>query len=416
MILPDGRDYQCVFATCDRLGHPAVVKDEHVPVPVTSQMPGADPFLTMIGVNSSFRRDVLVEVGGFDEEYEYYLDETDICARVNDLGYAIRFSDRGVVHHYVLPSHIRDAPERVRSLYPFIKNKAYFAWKFGRSYYSDSQIDRDNRAHADRWLDHELQRRDKPGRREVRQQVARALHDGRERGQRAGSRKAEIGAPSTAFLPFPRLRPAGKKLIVGFVSQGYPPQDPAGIARYTHALAEGLARRGHEVHVFTRQPQHAETSFEGNVWVHRSPDADEPWLGAIEEPLVRAACARMEAVHQDLLRVGSRRPFDLIQTPNWDSEGLLVACDDDFRTVVSLQTTTRIMQKLNANWNSKGVDLMAALEKTHLCQAKDIHALSDSVRQHAIDDYGVDPEKVRIHVIPLGLPDRRPEHHRTADR
>ena len=112
------------------------------PSPLASQMPGADPFLTMIGVNSSFRRDVLVEVGGFDEEYEYYLDETDVCARVNDLGYAIRFCDRGVVHHYVLPSHIRDAQERVRNLYPFIKNKTYFAWKFGRSYYSDSQIDR----------------------------------------------------------------------------------------------------------------------------------------------------------------------------------------------------------------------------------------------------------------------------------
>ena len=121
----------------------------------------------------------------------------------------------------------------------------------------------------------------------------------------------------------------------------------------------------------------------------------------------------MEAVHQDLLRVGSRRPFDLIQTPNWDSEGLMVACDDDFRTVVSLQTTTRIMQKLNpATWNSKAVDLLAALEKTHLRQAEDIHALSHSVRQHAVDDYGVDPEKVRIHVIPLGLPDRSREHRR----
>ena len=223
--------------------------------------------------------------------------------------------------------------------------------------------------------------------------MATALIDGRERGRSAAHERPAIGAAPDRVPAVPSAA-AGRQETHRRIrfSQGYPPQDPAGIARYTHALAEGLASRGHEVHVFTRQPQHPETSFEGNVWVHRSPDADEPWLQAIEEPPVRGPARRMEAVHQDLLRVGSRRPFDLIQTPNWDSEGLLVACDDAFRTVVSLQTTTRIMQKLNPNWNSKAVDLMAALEKTHLRQARDIHALSHSVRQHAVADYGVDPE------------------------
>ena len=415
-ILPNGRDYQFVFATCDRLGNGAVVDLDQVPIPLASQMPGADPFLTMIGVNSSFRRDVVVEVGGFDEEYEYWLDETDVCARVNDLGYAIRFSERGVVHHYVLPSHIRDAQCRVRNLYPYIKNKTYFAWKFGRIYYSDIQIDKDNRAWADRWLENELLKDPtlgEAGQRELRQQVEMALVDGRLRGRFATSRVAGIGNPAADFLPFPRLRPAGKKLILGFVSQGYPPQEPAGIARYTHALAEGLAARGHEVHVFTRHEQLPQTSFEGNVWVHRSPGAIEPELHAIEEGPIRWACGRMAAVHQDIQRVGGRHPFDLIQTPNWDSEGLMVACDDSYRTIVSLQTTAKIMQKVNPEiWNTRAVDRQIALERTHLRQARDIHALSSSVREHAIADYGVDPEQVRIHVIPLGLPDRGHQHRR----
>ena len=37
-------------------------------------------FPHLLGANCSFRREVLIELGGFDEEYEYFLDETDLVA------------------------------------------------------------------------------------------------------------------------------------------------------------------------------------------------------------------------------------------------------------------------------------------------------------------------------------------------
>lgn len=39
-----------------------------------------------MGTNVVFRRRALVEIGGFDETFEYHHDETDVCRRLMDLG------------------------------------------------------------------------------------------------------------------------------------------------------------------------------------------------------------------------------------------------------------------------------------------------------------------------------------------
>ena len=44
----------------------------------------------------------MVELGGFDEEFEYYLDETDVCCRVVDAGYVVAALDSGLVYHKFL--------------------------------------------------------------------------------------------------------------------------------------------------------------------------------------------------------------------------------------------------------------------------------------------------------------------------
>src|SRR5438105_1407667 len=74
--------------------------------------PGADPFVYLQGTNASFRRRCLVEVGGFDEEIEYYLDEVEVCMRVLDRGHVIRPLAGAAVHHKYLASHLR-SPQKV---------------------------------------------------------------------------------------------------------------------------------------------------------------------------------------------------------------------------------------------------------------------------------------------------------------
>ena len=57
-------------------------------------------FARVSGNNCAFRRDVLTRLGGFDEYYSYYLDETDVCLRVNRQDYAIGFLPENTVRHY----------------------------------------------------------------------------------------------------------------------------------------------------------------------------------------------------------------------------------------------------------------------------------------------------------------------------
>ena len=55
----------------------------------------------LLGCNCSFRKSALIEIGGFDEEYEYFLDETDVIFRIVDAGYLVAQLPNAFVHHMV---------------------------------------------------------------------------------------------------------------------------------------------------------------------------------------------------------------------------------------------------------------------------------------------------------------------------
>jgi O-antigen biosynthesis protein len=52
------------------------------------------------GCNRAFRRDALLELGGFDPQYRAAGDDVDICWRFQDAGYTIGFSAAAVVWHF----------------------------------------------------------------------------------------------------------------------------------------------------------------------------------------------------------------------------------------------------------------------------------------------------------------------------
>ena len=53
----------------------------------------------VMGCNCAFRRSVLANVGGFDEFYTYFLEETDLCYRIAKNGYKVVHTDDAVVRH-----------------------------------------------------------------------------------------------------------------------------------------------------------------------------------------------------------------------------------------------------------------------------------------------------------------------------
>lgn len=87
-------------------------------------------FPAIMGANASYKREALVKIGGFDEFFEYFLEETDICLRLQLSGYTIHYID-AAVDHYVQPSHNRRDRRHLTCWYSLAKNTTYFALKHG---------------------------------------------------------------------------------------------------------------------------------------------------------------------------------------------------------------------------------------------------------------------------------------------
>jgi glycosyltransferase involved in cell wall biosynthesis len=83
------------------------------------------------GGNCAFRRDRVIEVGGFDEFFTYYLEETDLCARLVRAGYEIAHQPDNGIRHYAAASDRRKS-DYDRNWYEIARSDAYFCVRHGR--------------------------------------------------------------------------------------------------------------------------------------------------------------------------------------------------------------------------------------------------------------------------------------------
>jgi glycogen(starch) synthase len=81
---------------------------------------------SFIGCNMSFRRDLLLRVGGFDENYTGtgYRDDADLCMRIRRLGYDLMYHPKALVWH-------KFKGKQVKNQWPYwyIRNHIYFYLK-----------------------------------------------------------------------------------------------------------------------------------------------------------------------------------------------------------------------------------------------------------------------------------------------
>lgn len=76
------------------------------------------------------RKDLLEKINGYDEFFDYFLDETDVCLRLIQAGYEVHYADV-TVEHYPQPSHNRIDQKHFICWYSLAKNTTYFAFKHG---------------------------------------------------------------------------------------------------------------------------------------------------------------------------------------------------------------------------------------------------------------------------------------------
>ena len=272
-----GYGLQAAHSLADHLGEAWAEMGSGADATDYYSFPYSDRFIYTIGTNSSFRRDLLTSIGGFDEEFAYYADEADVCCRLADSGYVVRALDDGFIYHKFLPSEMRYRSDVVNDWSQVLKSRFYFALKHGQPLHSFAEICTSlsefvarirARVHAD-FAAGSLSA-------EAVAKFETDVHEASDRAFQSYIRRPD-GQPrppswftvTTDFLPFPARHAGMRRLHVCLVTSEYPPDPVNGIGRVVHSLACGLARRGHIVRVLTSGRDHNRVDLEDGVWVHR---------------------------------------------------------------------------------------------------------------------------------------------------
>jgi len=81
---------------------------------------------SFIGCNMSFGRELLLKVGGFDENYAGtgYRDDTDLCIRIRRLGYKLVYNPKALVYHKFRGKRVSG-----KWSYWYVRNHVYFYFK-----------------------------------------------------------------------------------------------------------------------------------------------------------------------------------------------------------------------------------------------------------------------------------------------
>ncbi len=115
-----GFAFQARYTVCDRFGDTrAFASPEDFSL-------DDETFLSLTGTNFSARRASLLSIGGFDEEYIWFLDETDVNLRMHDAGLKFAVAPGAEIHHKYEAGLTRTRAAAPRTMYPQLRSKAYF--------------------------------------------------------------------------------------------------------------------------------------------------------------------------------------------------------------------------------------------------------------------------------------------------
>ena len=98
---------------------------DHHPTGLPGQLP-PDCFLSLTGTNFSVRREAALTIGGFDENYSYFLEETDFLKRLCEMGGRVCMREAAEVHHGTAASDHRAGNGAPSALRVIARSKAYY--------------------------------------------------------------------------------------------------------------------------------------------------------------------------------------------------------------------------------------------------------------------------------------------------
>ena len=374
------------------------------------------------GCNCAFRRSALVEIGGFDEFFTYYLDETDVCVRLARAGFSTVYLDDNAVHHYPAASFVRGTSLASRNWHVITRSDTYFALKNGGDplpLRALKTIALAPRKHFARELDSAVRYRQLSPLQwlRLRRQWATGLSAGMRAGLRQPRCTARFDSPPP-FVPF-QQELAAPPLRIALLSQSIPGQASyGGIGRYTFDLAQGLHERGHEVHVICKDEQPLRRYSLG-FSIHGIGAGDCPPVSSgADRPVLNRNLSYATAVLHRLERMYQRGVvFDVVHATNWDAEALALIRARVYPTVLML--VSPLAQVIATEQWPLTDDLRAclALDAWQIQQADTVCVPSQGVLASYESLMGLRTETLaRLRRTPLGIVPALPARQGAAAR
>ena len=411
-----GVELQWCYGTVDRLARPDRSWTRSAPefnFPFSTNVPH------LSGTNISLRRTAAIGIGGFDEEYDYFLHETDALCRLNDAGWKIQQIEDGGVHHKYCQCHTRNRDRVPTSWYPIVKNKIYFSILNAKGHQSIEQIIEEVRTYISghrKDLDCAISTGVLSESYETLflEEIERAWRDGLRRGlsgrRRLMSRET-LAKYEKPFLKFNTLIAAQAQRTTCFLTKTYPPGPIGGIGRHIHQLARSIAGLGHQVHVITLGSENDAVDFEDGVWVHRlhpkKRGATMPHGLTIPQHIWDHSTTMLDEVK----RIAQARPVDAVFAPIWDCEGIAVLLDGTFKLITGLYTPLKQWLKCHPHHWADAASLnnfvrpMLAAEILLFQQSDAVLADSRAIVDEIEISYGIQFEATKLGLVPLGLDD-----------
>lgn len=412
-----GVEYQTKYIVSTRNSVSEVLIDD--PADVPASQPFAEKFPGLIGVNSSFRRGPLLEVGGFDEEYAYFLDETDVIARLVDAGYSVAMVPSAEVHHKYAPSHIRAENGIAKSWLQIMKSTAYYVIKNappGTPLTSSLRAIEHHKGELHRhtrWFFSEGLI-DRPKFDQLSAEIENGAALGITHSFEYPTRQLIDDHQTTRWTPLPR-KALGERIRVALVTGLYPPRPCGGVAMFMHTLATSLAELGHEVTVITQaeEGRRHTVDFEDGVWVHRIPNDDsvQPEYPKGMPDLPPSIGAFAGRVLAELDRVNAHRNVQCVIGSIWDLEMAAVIASGRYRTAMYLVTSYKLMQASKPEWSRNAhffehhVRKMFDGEAWAIKNCSTVLGSTEAIVRDVSAAYNLTIPSNRIQIIPFGVPE-----------
>lgn len=373
--------------------------------------PKGTKFNMMLGTNCTFTKKALIDVGGFDEYYDYFHDESDLCLRVVQKGYKILNHPRAFIHHEYAKSHIRQNTYDGCRLnwYPIVKNKVYFAIKNSANLATDEEREKKVKSIRDEQLKaYKIWRSEGKITKEEYTKYVKLCNDGFERGYADGKEKErQFNYDLESESEFQKFDCNTEKEILSIclLCKDNIFETIGGTAKHTYELAKGFVNAGHDVHVISQGDAEMDWLQEG-INLHtilKKEYVNIPELAVY--PTSNGNLQHSYGVYKKIVQLDKKYGIDVVESALWDYEGAVSAYMFKGKIPVVVRLQTPLLKVMETQHWAMNDDyrLFSDFERQMILDCAKVIAISDHIKDTITELYDIPLDDKNTSKVYLGV-------------